>query len=777
MTSSSVRSLTLNGEWTLRYGRQGIAAADMAAPDIPPEFESVPAQVPGNVELDLIRAGRLPADLDRGNNIYRLRALEKNQWWYSRSFEAQRPAPGERCELAFEGVDTLATVWLNGHRVARLENMLIPHRVDVTDALRDGANEIVVGIDSPVLAAGRYPIPPGERTLDANWESLNIRKAPHGFGWDILPRAVSAGLWRGVSLETLPPVRFGEVYVATDTVDPRNRTARLWLTWDIVAPPHAETDDWTVALRVLDAGGATVFEKQAPVLCRHACDRTVVENVDSWWPRGFGAPALYILRLDLLDGEGRRLARRDVRTGFRTVRLERSEILDANGNGRFAFVVNGEEIFIKGTNWVPLDAFHSRDAARLGETLDLLCDMNCNMVRCWGGGVYEDQAFFDRCDEEGILVWQDFALACAFYPQTPEFYDKMRREAEAVIPRLRNHPSLALWSGNNEVDIFYHFFLPHVDPNEADKISREVLATACRQLDPWRDYLPSSPMVSPALFKAGVPHDRLPEDHLWGPRDDFKGAYYSSSRAKFVSEIGYECCPSRVSLERMLTPERLWPWQDNDEWITHAMRPLRRGRQFGHRVRVMADQIGVLFNPVPDELDDFIFASQFSQAEAFKFFIERFRMAKGERSGILWWNLRDGWPGFSGGLVDYYGVKKIAWHTVWRVQRDACVMIGEAETGAHPVVAVNDTPASADLDVRVADGGAALLEGAFTVPANGRLRLGSVPAADSPAFYTIRWTWKGQSFRNHYLAGPRPFNLAQCRAWYRAEGLLVSDES
>ena len=256
--------LNLNGEWTLQYGPQRERAARMNTPEIPAEWKSIPAQVPGNVELDLIRAGELPADLDRGNNIYRLRQLENHQWWYSRTFAAPRLQAGERCELVLEGVDTLASVWLNGVRIGTPENMLIPHRLDITEQLRAGENLLVAGIDSTVLAAREHPVNPGELAMENNWESLRIRKAAHGFGWDIMPRAVSAGLWRGVHLEIIPETRFRMVYTTTMSVDVEKRSAWFWLSWDI-GSPQWPVDDWTVRMTLSSADGRSVVMQKSAI--------------------------------------------------------------------------------------------------------------------------------------------------------------------------------------------------------------------------------------------------------------------------------------------------------------------------------------------------------------------------------------------------------------------------------------------------------------------------------------------------------------------------------
>lgn len=758
----------------------------MPSPAIDPQWESIPAEVPGNVELDLMRAGHLPCDLDKGNQIYLLRPFEKYQWWYSREFDWQpteeaADAESSRVQLVFEGIDTLGTFWLNGAAIGQTENMLIPHRFDVTDLLVTGTNTIIVALDSAVISAYKEKILPGERAIPCNWESLHIRKAAHCYGWDILPRAVTSGLWRDVYLETVPPVRFENVYCATKSIDRTTSSACLSLNWDIQAPDHTDTDSWNIDLSLSTHDDSCPFFKETiPVLCRHGYHDAKVSNIEFWWPRGFGKAPLYQLTLTLSNGEGRTLATHNLRIGIRTIKLDRTDILAPDGSGRFCFVVNGEDIFVKGTNWVPLDIFHSRDAQWLQSTLDAVCDLNCNTLRCWGGGVYETAAFFQRCDEEGILVWQDFALGCALYPQTAAFHEKMRIEAETVVALLRNHPSLALWAGNNEIDQFYQMWLPQVDPNIADRLSREVLATACRQLDPWRDYLPSSPYFSPALFAADNALDRRPEDHLWGPRDDFKGPYYTTSPTLFASETGYHGMPARSSMERMMNADQLWPWKDNEEWLTHAVRPLPRATQFNYRIPLMAHQIEVLFQNVPDNLDDYITASQISQAEALKFFIERFRIAKGQRSGILWWNLRDGWPVISDAVLDYYGNRKIAYEVIRRLQKDICVMLDEPVNGKHRVVAVNDTASSQPLTAKVMHAGTLLLQSTLTLEPNSACTLGFVPASPTATLYTLSWEYEGccpnsSCGLNHYLAGPRPFNLQDCIKQYESLKLLPVD--
>jgi len=767
------RALDLDGRWRLTYGPiSAVGGIGKSAP--PPEWPTIPATVPGNVELDLMAAGRLP-DLEVGNRIYETRKLESYQWWYQREFESPRLEPGERAELVFDGLDCMGTAWLNGQLAGQTANMLIAHRLDVTSLMRVGApNQLVVRIDPAVLAARRISSPPGEYAGEGHWESLGIRKAPHMYGWDIMPRLVSAGLWRSVRLEVTAATHLQAPYWATTEIDAKARRAELSVDWEIVTD-RAGVDDLHIGV-ALRRQGKTVLRRDFPVLSTRGQEVLHLRNADLWWPRGYGEPALYDAELTLTTSQGKLLDRQTTRIGVRIVELRRKDI-SAAGAGDFAFVVNGERIFVKGTNWVPLDALHSRDLQQLDRVFPMLIDLNCNMVRCWGGNVYESGRFFDLCDESGILVWQDFALACALYPQTNWFYEAMRAEAQGVIQRLRNHPSLALWVGGNETDEVPSWIGRDLDPN-LDRISREVLPEAVRRFDPRRAYLPSSPYRSPEMFAAGNDPRNQSEVHLWGPRGYFKAPYYTDIAARFVSEIGYHGCPSRSSLERMMDPQFVSPWARdhtwNDEWLTKSVRaqPLDTGTR--GRNDFMLKQIRAFMGEVPESLDGFILASQVTQAEAMKFFVEFWRQQKGRRWGILWWNLRDGWPIISDAVVDYYNRPKLAYSYIREVQRDVQAICGEAEQGRHPVVVVNDTlkPVNGKVRVLDLDENAALLEEAFAAPPNGRVQVGSIAHPDKPEMWRLEWDLAdGGHYASHYLAVNGVVKFSQYREWMNKLGI------
>lgn len=774
--AASGNAIPLNGAWNLAFWPQPETPVTDPARLTALSVDTVPASVPGNVELDLLAAGRI-ADPMVGNNVYALRKYEGYQWCYSRSFPSPGLKPGQRVELFFRGIDCLATIWLNGRPVGEADNMLIEHGYDVTELLRPGSdNTLQVILRSAVIEAQNYPLGALGMRVDGNSESEPIRKAPHAYGWDIMPRLVSAGLWRGVELRVLDPVRFEDVHWMTVRVDRAEKSADLYADFQLRVP-FSMIDGLRVRAS-LRRNGREVLERVDPLLSYSGRVALRVEGADLWWPRGYGAASLYDAELQVVDAAGRVLASRTARIGLRTVQLDHTDITTPQNPGRFCFVVNGERIFIRGSNWVPLDALHSRDAAHLAGALELACELNCNMLRCWGGNVYEDDAFFDACDAQGILVWQDFAMGCTLYPQNRDFAAKVEQEVRSVVRRLRSHPCVALWSGNNEDDVSLNWQLGafNVDPNR-DLISRTTIPAVLYELDPTRPYLPSSPYVSPAYYARGNRGNFLPEDHLWGPRGYYKADFYTKSAAQFVSEIGYHGCPNRSSLEAMFDKGFVYPWTKgfawNDEWLTKSVRKLPLSQTTQGRNDLMLSQIRILFGEVPTDLDSFILASQCVQAEAMKFFVESWRAAKFDRTGIIWWNLRDGWPIISDAVVDYYNSRKLAFYFLKNVQQDVCLVVNDPVDGRYPLVAVNDTLAPAQGSVRVTDlaSGRELFSGGFCVAANARQQVAELAQLGGQGMLLIGYECAGQRRANHYLYGAPPFDLRSYLGLLRKSGI------
>ena len=724
----------LNGVWDLRGRPQ----------ETKEPWTRLSGTVPGCVQLDLSAAGYLPTDLYKGMNIRQTERYEDWEWWYERTFVA--PEEREHVFLVFEGVDCVAEYFLNGHRLGESVNMFVAHEFAVGDYLRDGENILAVHITSPIEAAHRqnYTV-----NMGVNWGTsaveTGIRRAPHSYGWDIFPRAVTSGLWRGVRLEVRDRLHFTQLYFNT-TATKAEVVYELYSHWRDFGEIEIEIE--------ASCGDSTTYARET---VKSKMQRLFLEfdNPKPWFPRGYGEPHIYDGVIRLYDG-GDLVHEEPISFGLRSVKLDRTDSTDGT-DGRFHFIINDVEVFCKGTNWVPMDVFHSRDAERYPLALSWMTDLGCNMVRCWGGNVYEDHAFFDYCDRNGIMVWQDFAMACSVYAEDERFKRLLTEEVTAVIRKLRNHPSLVLWAADNENDqMTAHRWNP-----DDNTISRELLPQLVRRNDFGRPYLASSPFISGEVLRSNG--KRVPsENHLWGSRDYFKNDFYRLDRSHFISEIGYHGCPDLETLREFLSEDKLWPYTDNEEWILHSSD--QRGNPY--RLEMMVRQIRRFFGTVPETLEEFIEASQMTQAEAFKYFIEHMRTQRPRTGGILWWNLTDGWPEMVEGVVDRYGRKKQAYRYIKRAQLPLLLAVGEAWAQQLALYACNDTLKTKNGTVTVTDGesGEPLFHGSFEAAANTatQVTLLNVPYVER-RLLLIDWTVDGQSYRNHYLGGLPPMSVD----WYR----------
>ena len=772
-TSPAHEKISLNGKWDLEFWEQeGDPVTDPAA-IAGLKTTRLSATVPGNVELDLLAAGMIE-NPEIGNNIYKLRPYEFCQWMYSRHFTAPSLVDGQRLILDFGGIDCIADIWLNGEKIGSADDALIAHRFDVTGKAKAGDNLLQVVLRSAVLEAQKELV--GTYSFRHYTESVWIRKPRHCYGWDIMPRLVSAGLWRDVSLIVQDPVSISDVHWVTVDTDPATGNVSAFV--DVqVKYPASKIDKVKLHVK-LEKDGSTAYEIERILPTFAWRTEFKLDKAELWWPKGYGDPALYDGTVSIVDEDGTVLASDTRKVGFRTVRLDRSEMIK-DGEGEFSFFINGERIFVRGTNWVPLDGFHSRDARWVDSTLDMVVDLNCNMIRCWGGNVYEDTPFYDRCDREGIMVWQDFSMAGVIYPQDDRFVSKLRDEIKQVVIKFRGHPSLAIWSGNNENDNSLLWTLPtfHIDPNR-DVISRKMIPEVLYEFDPTRPYLPSSPYFSEEAFQNGCQRSDLPQDHLWGPRGYYKDPFYKDAQAIFVSEIGYHGAPNKESVEKMFTKDCRYPWTRdgdwNEEWMTKSVRPLPFFVEFEGRNDLMTKQINLLFGFRPKTLEDFIAASQSTQAEAMKYFVEKFRGERFRRTGIIWWNVRDGWPIVSDAIVDYYNSKKLAYSYLWNAQRTVCVLINDEEEGVLPLRAVNDSFVPAEGKVKVTDveSGKVIYNGKFSVGSNDRSLVAGLPVPHGQGVLLIEYETGGQKFRNHYLYGAPPFDFKSYQRWLKEAGLV-----
>ncbi len=752
--------MNLNGTWKLYFYEHGTKTIDHPSQLAVSGLKPIDATVPGEAQLDLIKAGLLPEDIYKGENILETQRFETYDWWYETEFVPTEPKNNEKVVLKFGAVDCFAEYYLNGELIGMSDNAFIDQEFEVEEFLHYGEkNFLHVYIKSPIAVINETPMPFGMNFY--SWHmfdptALLVRKPAHSFGWDIMPRCVTSGLWRDVTLKYRPRFGFESIYFVTHWTDGNNAAIRLYYDANVPLKYTAKH----MKMRVSGKCGDSEFSVERTAYGKAQLVMFDIQNVKLWWPKNYGEPNLYDITVTLLGDDDEVLCEQSMRQGFRIIKLDRTETA-ANGKGRFRFIVNNVPVMVVGTNWVPMDCFHSRDKSRYAKALEMAVDVNCNMLRCWGGNVYEDHEFFDFCDENGIMVWQDFGMACMFYPQTEEYFEKIRIEAESVVKKLRNHTSLAVWSGDNEIDMLMRN--AGLKPS-TNKFTREILPNVLLMHDPARSYLPSSPYVSDEAFKLG--ESAFVEDHLWGPRDYYKGKYYTNSSACFVSEIGYHGSPSVESLKRTVDQEYMMPSGTNKQWILHST-DMKGGNG---RVMLMINQIEQLFGFKPNNVEDFATASQISQAEAYKFYIEMIRMRMNSMGGIIWWNLVDGWPQMSDAVVDYFYDKKLAYYYLKRSSQPFCIMMGEAETGGYPIVTANGTrkAVSGKLTITDCESGEMLYEGNFNAGANCNTRLGKLNLPRSAqGMLIIKWETEEGIFFNNYLYGTPGYDFETYKKWLK----------
>ena len=753
-----MKTFSLNGVWDLFPCPPD--ESEITAPDQLSGRNAITGHVPGNLELDYASAFGIE-DPFTGLKPLDFQKLEFHDWWYVTEFIT--PDGLEECDLIFDGVDTFGELFLNGGKIGEFDNAFISHLFPV-QLTPHATNKLAVRIRPLTSLTPAEDISRMTAAEHFTASTGAVRKPAHASGWDICPRLNLGGIWKGVRLERDDSLfRLEELYIQT-LKETNEKEAKLKLHYRYSTKSR---DLRGLKLRLKGVCGESVFEDEFPVASKNGFITVRVKNPVLWWPYGHGKPALYTLTGTLVNGKGEEVATLENLCGIRTLELRRTD-MNEFGKGEFAFYVNGRKIRILGTNHVPADALHSRDAGRIGKILEMVRDLGCNMIRCWGGGVYEDEFFYDFCDKNGILVWQDFMLACTIPPHDEAFAECIRKEVTQVVTRLRKHPSIALWSGDNECDVMSTWY--DIAPN-TNTITRRVIPELLQMLDPLRPYLPSSPYIADSLWQKILDFGPqafalAPEKHLWGTRETFKIAPYNNSGAKFISETGWHGAPNASSIRKFITEEH-WKVDPMDpEWDLHAANAFGdRGPNHG-RNRLMTRHQEEYYGKVMDgSLEEFARASQIFQAEALKFTVETVRLDPG-CDGILWWNLIDCWPQFSDAIVDYYYAKKLAYYYIRRIQEPFCIMCKEPVLFHSNVMAVNDSPMVKSGTFEVVDGETKeqLLAGEFSLNPGEHLELGKLRSPRGiNRLWLIRWTFDdGITGVNHYISG----NLVMDYQWY-----------
>ncbi|MGQ3053032.1 MAG: glycosyl hydrolase 2 galactose-binding domain-containing protein [Roseateles sp.] len=686
----SERLIDLHEGWQLAemaVAPAGATLAGLAA------AEWLPAAVPGTAHGALLAAGRIP-DPFFGRNEAEVRWVGERRWAWRLGFDVEGElAPHE--ELVFEGLDTYCTAWLNGERLFASDNMFVPRRVDVRPHLRPGRNELLLCFEPPLASAREVEAVHGKRQLwNGDSARLHARKAQYHFGWDWGPELLVSGPWRPVRRHSWS-VRIEDLQCRSE-VDVAGRRATLQVAARV---PGAGTG-LRCAFELLDPEGRSVA---AQTVAADAAQATWnLADAQLWWPRGLGGQPLYTLVVRVLDGQ-RVLARDSRRIGLRTLRLVQVPVQGEAGSS-FHFQVNGQDLFAGGANWIPDDSLLERiTPARYRERVGQAAAANMNMLRVWGGGVYEHEAFYEACDEQGILVWQDFMFACGVYPANAAFLASVRAEAQAAVKRLRHHACLALWCGNNE-DYMIAESLGLAGPGvpaerfEARAIYERLLPEVCAALDPDTLYWPGSPFT---------PGDAKSSDATVGDRHSWEVWHqqmlpyqrYGDVQARFVSEFGMQSHPSLALFESVLPEEERFPESRTVQWHNKAGSPA--GPDGHRRLSVyLADNLRV-----GSTLADHVYATQFVQAEAMRVAYQDFRrrwQQPGARAvgGALVWQLNDCWPVTSWALIDSSGTVKPAWHAVRRALGTLAVAV-RLEAGGARLAVMNGGTADVAVTLRL----------------------------------------------------------------------------
>jgi beta-mannosidase len=653
----------LHDGWTLRF-LHGPVPADLPT--------SIPATVPGTVHTDLLEQKLIP-DPYLDLNEAAVQWIGRCDVEYADTFDIDRGGY-ERVDLVCEGLDTVASLELNGLPLGATRNQHRSFRFDLRTALRETGNDLRIRFDSALDYALQAEQRLGVRPVVGNGYPYNaIRKMACNFGWDWGPVLITAGIWKPIFIHAWSTGRLASVrpVVSVDSAS----TGRVEL--------HIEVERTTrerlgVQVRLYDRHGREVASAQEPLVDDSIMVSLDVEDVELWWPRGYGEQPLYDVVV-VISAEDHELDRWTKSLGFRTVTVESAP--DAVGTS-FSFTVNGQYVFIKGANWIPDDCFVPRiTPERYARSIKDATDVGMNLLWVWGGGIYESDAFYDTCDRVGLLVWQDFAFACAAYSESRELWVEVEAEARENVTRLAPHPSLAIWSGGNEnIEGYYHWgWKEALRAGETwgagyyEKLFPEVLT----ELDPTRAYIPSSPFnPADAAYPRDPDNGPVHEWEVWN-RQDY--THYRENIPRFVAEFGYQGPPAFSTIVRAIHDTPLRP--DSPGMVSH--------QKADHGADKLSTGLGNHL-PHPTTFDDWHFATQLNQARAITLGIEHFRSHSPRTAGSIIWQLNDCWPVLSWAAVDGDKHRKPLWYALRAVNADRLIMLAPREVGLALVVS-NDS--------------------------------------------------------------------------------------
>ncbi|KAK2780668.1 Beta-mannosidase B [Emmonsiellopsis sp. PD_33] len=648
--------IAINKDWVFKQ-----------ADDEKAQFLAV-SQFPTNVHLDLMHHGLIP-DPFIGKNENDVQWVGEKAWIYKTTFDAPALKDGEKAVLAFDGLDTHATVLLNDKKILETENMFVPERVDVTELLQQskGSNVLHITFESTFLIGKKIQ----EQHPKHHWgcwngdcSRLGVRKAQYHYGWDWGPTLMTCGPWRPINLE-IYNTRISDLHFR-QTVDKSLKQAELVATAEVEG--DGEKVAFYISLEGEEKGSETVEVRdgKATVTFR-------VQDPQLWYPSTYGKQPLYQLSANLVSN-GVTLDSASKRVGLRRAELVQRELNDAPGTS-FFFEINNIPVFCGGSNWIPGDNFIPRiSPQKYRDWVKLMVDGNQVMVRVWAGGIFEEQAFYDACDELGLLVWQDFLFGCGNYPVFQSFLDTVKREAEANVKILRHHPSIVLWAGNNEDYQYAESENLHYDPEDTDPdnwlksnfparyIYEKLLVDVTKELIPDTYYHFGSPWSG-----KDTRDPTIGDIHQWNVWHGTQEKYqdFDKLSGRFVSEFGMQAFPDIKTIDGYLAGGK----NDPDRYPQSSTVDFHNKAE-GHERRIalyLVENMQYKFEP----FEQYVYCTQLMQAEclasAYRLWKRQWKGPGREYcAGALVWQINDCWPVTSWAIVDYHLRPKHAFYTVKR---------------------------------------------------------------------------------------------------------------
>ncbi len=636
--------------------------------ELPSSFK---ATVPGCIHTDLIAAGFID-DIS-------INGKEQDQFWIWKtdslySTVLPKDSSEGHKDLVFKGLDTIATISINGVVRMTTKNMHRSYRLDITNELAQGDLTLEIAFKAPLTDAeehvaklGLYPRP---YDMPYNYQ----RKMACSYGWDWGPITVTSGIWKPILIHS-----WNTAYVDHMAVTPTVENGIP--SFDLDVPVKGEVRGLTALIRVVPSNGAAPIVQQQLIIQGSTFKESIkVAAANIWHPRGRGEQPLYNIEFDLLDSQGNLLETHIKRVGFRKVELDSSAISDSKN--LFAIKVNGERLWIRGANWIPDDPFPTRvTKERYQQRIKDMLEVNINGIRVWGGGIYESEDFYNFCDEEGIVVWQDFLFACAAYPETPEMFEEVAAEVEENVRRLSSHPSLVIWCGGNEcIEGFQYWgWQPDLAGRPwGDTFYRQTIPNTLKSIDNSRPYIPGSPFSTHSddvrSFDSGT-------NHIWDVWNETGYERYEQYSPSFAAEFGFNGPGSWSMLTRAIGSSELDSTTPEVAYYQRA---------FDGMTKIAAGLSREFANP-PTAGHAWYFAAALDQARAVEIGLKHFRSLYESCSGSILWQFNDMWPAISWAVLDHTGFRKLAWHAMKAAYRPRTLIIGRVDQGAQ-ITLLNDHP-------------------------------------------------------------------------------------